>query len=126
MDEESRRERAAREHHICLRKGRRNRRTPENPRLKPARSSRRLAPRSPKESPSSSGPAADQKLGGGKQDQPSEASTRTFDPEGTFLNTLASPETRPMTLTALAGRTSFPRLMGVGPKKIQKASPEGQ
>jgi hypothetical protein len=50
----------------------------------------------------------------------------TLAPEDTFLKTLASPKTFPITLTALAGRTSFPRLMGVGPKKMQKALPVGQ
>ena len=53
-------------------------------------------------------------------------SSLTLAPEGTFLKTLASPETLPITLTALAGRTSLPRLIGVGPKKIQKALPVGQ
>ena len=33
---------------------------------------------------------------------------------------------RPKTLTALAGRISEPRLIGVGPKKMQNAEPGGQ
>ena len=50
----------------------------------------------------------------------------TRSPLRTFLNTLGSPVTLPKTLTALAGRISLPRLMGVGPKKMQKALPGGQ
>ena len=47
-------------------------------------------------------------------------------PERTFLKAVASPTTRPKTLTGLAGRISVPRLAGVGPKKMQKAEPGGQ
>jgi len=47
-------------------------------------------------------------------------------PARTFLNTVASPLTRPTTFTGLAGRISSPRLAGVGPKKMQKAWPGGQ
>ena len=47
-------------------------------------------------------------------------------PARTFLNTVASPLTRPITFTALAGRISSPRLAGVGPKKMQNAWPGGQ
>jgi hypothetical protein len=50
----------------------------------------------------------------------------TLAPPETFLKTLASPLTLPITFTALAGRTSLPRLTGVGPKKMQKAPPVGQ
>jgi hypothetical protein len=50
----------------------------------------------------------------------------TLAPSATFLKTLASPVIFPITFTALAGRTSFPRLTGVGPKKMQKALPLGQ
>src|SRR5262249_35738805 len=47
-------------------------------------------------------------------------------PARTFLNMVASPLTRPTTLTGLAGRISLPRLAGVGPKKMQNAWPGGQ
>jgi hypothetical protein len=50
----------------------------------------------------------------------------TLAPSATFLKTLASAVIFPITFTALAGRTSFPRLTGVGPKKMQKALPLGQ
>ena len=54
------------------------------------------------------------------------SSMRTGSPSCTFLSRAASPSTRPTGLTALAGRISPPRLMGVGPKKIQNALPVGQ
>src|SRR5205823_14177077 len=52
--------------------------------------------------------------------------TVTGDPARTVLNTLGSPAIRPTTLTGLAGRISPPRLIGVGPKKMQNARPGGQ
>ena len=42
-------------------------------------------------------------------------------PEVTFLNSPASPNTFPITVTELAARISVPLLAGVIPKKIQKA-----
>jgi hypothetical protein len=53
-------------------------------------------------------------------------SRRTLVPDATFLKTVASPSIRPTTFTGLAGRTSSPRLAGVGPKKMQNAWPGGQ
>ncbi len=50
----------------------------------------------------------------------------TRSPLRTFLKTLGSPVTLPKTPTALAGRISLPRLIGVGPKKMQNALPGGQ
>ncbi len=47
-------------------------------------------------------------------------------PLGTLLKTLGSPSTLPNTFTGLAGLISFPRLAGVGPKKMQNAWPGGQ
>lgn len=44
----------------------------------------------------------------------------------TALNRLGSAVTLPMMLTAEAGIISSPRLMGVGPKNMQKARPVGQ
>ena len=53
-------------------------------------------------------------------------SSLTLVPARTFRNTVGSPTTRPTTVTGLAGRISSPRLIGVGPKKMQSASPGGQ
>jgi hypothetical protein len=50
----------------------------------------------------------------------------TVVPDRTDLNAVGSPETRPKTLTGLAGRISDPVLAGVGPKKMQNALPGGQ
>jgi hypothetical protein len=47
-------------------------------------------------------------------------------PSRTCRKTVASPSTRPTTLTGLAGRISLPCEAGVGPKKMQKADPGGQ
>ena len=47
-------------------------------------------------------------------------------PVATAASTVGSPSMAPMTLTGLAGRISFPRLMGVGPQKRQSALPGGQ
>src|SRR6266542_2677853 len=48
-------------------------------------------------------------------------SSRTAVPERTRRNTVASPRTRPITLTGLAAQGASPLLAGVGPKKMQKA-----
>ena len=47
-------------------------------------------------------------------------------PEVTSLNSVASPNTFPITVTELAARISLPLLSGVIPKKIQNARPGGQ
>ena len=47
-------------------------------------------------------------------------------PERTCFSILASPERYPITLTGLAARISYPRLAGVGPKKIHIADPGGR
>lgn len=49
-----------------------------------------------------------------------------FVPEATRRKMVGSPSIFPTTLTALAGRISFPRLTGVRPKKMQNALPGGQ
>ena len=54
------------------------------------------------------------------------ASNSTGSPSRTAVKAFASPRTRPTRFTALAGRISPCSLMGVGPKKIQKARPVGQ
>ena len=53
-------------------------------------------------------------------------STRTGAPSGTSLRQQGSSVTRPTRLTALAGRISPGTLVGVRPKKMQKARPVGQ
>ena len=55
----------SRVHPVSFRKGRRDRRAAEKPRLKPARSKEEPAPWSPKESPSPPGPGIRTKLGVG-------------------------------------------------------------
>jgi hypothetical protein len=57
----------SRVHPVSFRKGRRDRRAAEKPRLKPARSKEESAPWSPKESPSPPSPGLRPKLGVGKE-----------------------------------------------------------
>jgi hypothetical protein len=50
----------------------------------------------------------------------------TVAPTDTCRNSVASPSTRPTTLTGLAARGFSSLLAGVGPKKMHRALPTGQ